>query len=810
MKLYKFLTVLFLACFTQAALAQERGTLSGSLADEKGAGISYANVAVMASADSSLVTGAVTDGEGKFSIPSPEAGTYFLRMSAIGFAQTTSPVFTISGKTFTKDFGTFTLKEDVQVLDEVSVVSMRPTIVNEADKMIVSVEGTALAAGSTAFEVLAKSPGVWIDQDGNIQLNGQSGVRVMLDGRLTYLSAKELQNLLEGMSAENIKNIEIINNPSSKYDAEGTSGIININLKKNTLSGINGSVYTSYQYNGLHGYSGGGTLNYKKGKWSSFINVDAAERARFRDAIFIREFNTPTSSTTFDQEAWEDINRFTPSVRMGTDFDINEQHSIGVMANISYQEGGHDFQTDTYIRNGNEGQALYIDSRNLISNVYQNGTFNFHYLGKLDTLGTTLSADLDFVRIMDEGDARFQNHYDSLAAGAGDFSNILTTENPTNYDIYSAKVDYSQPLTGNRKLEFGLKASRVISDNDLQFYIGEGEEKLLDKSRSNHFIYEEDIYAAYANFSTPLGENWSVQAGLRAEQTVAEGLSLTTNEETPREYLDLFPSLFVQQKVSDNYQISYNYSRRINRPHYEMLNPFVFYLDPYSMAKGNPYLKPQYSHSFGVTQTYKQMYTLVLEYTKTLDFIAEVPNLNDETKETIFLRSNVDDADNTSATFVAPFKIMKNWDTNNNATFAYQRFSTMQNNELLKNNQFFYMFQSTHNIMLPLKIRMELNGGYQGPGVWGLYRIKGQWWLDAGLKRSFMEDKLDLSMSVSDIFKSRWVHGSANFSDDINEFKQYFGARSLNLSLRYRFTKGEKFEMKKRNTNLEELNRTGG
>ena len=810
MKLYKFLTILFLVCFAQAAIAQESGELSGNLADEKGAAISYANVAVMRSSDSTLVTGAVTDGDGRFSFPSPAAGTYFLRLSAIGFAQHISPSFTIKSSGFTKDFGTITLKEDVQLLDEVSVVSMRPTIVNEADKMIVSVEGTALAAGSTAFEVLGKSPGVWIDQDGNIQLNGQAGVRVMLDGRQTYLSAKELQNLLEGMSAENIKNIEIINNPSAKYDAEGTSGIININLKKNTLSGLNGSIYTSYQYNGLHGYSGGGTLNYKKGNWSSFINVDAAERARFRDAIFIREFNTPTSSTTFDQDAWEEINRFTPSIRLGTDYDINEQHSIGVMANLSYQDAAHDFQTDTYLRNGNEGQALYINSHNLIGSEYRNGTFNFHYLGKLDTLGTTLSADLDFVGIMDEGEARFENHYDSLYAGATDFNNLLTTENPTNYDIYSAKVDYTQPLKGGRRMELGLKASRVISDNDLRFYTWEGERRSLDESRSNHFIYEEDIYAAYANFSTPLGEDWSVQAGLRAEQTVAEGLSITEDHPTPRNYFDLFPSLFVQQKVTDNYQVNYNYSRRINRPQYEMLNPFVFYLDPYTTAQGNPYLKPQYSHSFGVTQTYKQMYTLVLEYTKTLDFIAEVPNLNDETKETVFLRSNVDDADNTSATLVAPFKVMKNWDTNNNATFAYQRFSTIQNNELLKNNAFFYMVQSTHNIMLPMKIRIELNGGYQGPAVWGLYRIKGQWWLDAGVKRSFMEDKLDLSLSVSDIFKSRWVHGSANVSDDINAFKQYFGARSLNLSLRYRFTKGEKFEMKNRNTNLEELNRTGG
>ena len=804
-------TLLFFMFLTQAALAQSGGFLSGKLQDEKGEVLSFANVALFQASDSSLLTGAVSDADGNFKIKSPESpGVYFLQISAIGFKQLNTPSFSISSPEESKDFGAISLKEDVQLLQEVSVEALRPTIVNEADKMVVSVEGSALAASSTAMEVLAKAPGIWIDQDGNIQLNGQAGVRILIDGRPTYLSAKELQNMLEGMSAENIKNIEIINNPSAKYDAEGTAGIVNINLKKNTISGLNGSMHAGYQYNGLQGYSTGTNLNYKKGKWSSFANVDVARRARFREAIFTRQFNTPTSSTNFDQTAREDVLRFAPSLRLGTDYELSEKHSIGASVNLAYHESSHDFRTDSYISNGNAAENLFIDSDNYTKNNYSNNTFNLHYSGKLDTLGSALSADLDLAKLADKGQARFTNSFDSLAPNTVDFQNHLSNENPSQFDIYSVKVDYVKAFPTKQKLELGAKSSYVVSDNEIRFYQHLEGSRIPDPSRSNHFVYRENIYAAYANFSTPIGEKLSLQAGLRAEQTVAEGESLTLKQTTPRKYLDLFPSVFVQQNVSKDYQLNYNYSRRIQRPYYGSLNPFIFYLDPFTMAQGNPYLRPQYTHSFGITQTFKNTYNLMLEYAKTQDFIGEVPFLDDETKQTVFRVSNVENADNLSATMVAPIKVMKNWDANNNATLAYQRYSTVLSNELRQNERLFYTIQSSHNILLPKSIRMELNAGYQGPLAWGMYQIEGNWWVDLGLKKSFMDDKLDLSMNVTDIFRSRKVLGSANLGDDINSFKQYFSNQSVGMSIRYRFSRGEKFEMKQRNNSLEELNRTGG
>ena len=316
---------------------------------------------------------------------------------------------------------------------------------------------------------------------------------------------------------------------------------------------------------------------------------------------------------------------------------------------------------------------------------------------------------------------------------------------------------------------------------------------------------------AYANFSTSLGEKIKVQAGLRAEKTDARRLFRYQQDSTnARNYLNLFPSLFITQKVNKDYQITYNYSRRINRPRYEALNPFVFYLDKYTYASGNPYLRPQYTNSFQVVQMFKNTYNLTLGYAVTKDFMAEIPEQFVETRTTVFQQRNVDQFKDLSATLVAPIKISAKWDISNNLTLSHQDYTIMIREQALRNEQLFFYAQSTSNIQLPKNFRLELNAAYQGASAYGLYKIAANWGLDAGIKRTFLKDKLEASLNVTDIFRTRRVIGKANYNGNINEFNQYFGQQSLRLNLRYRFNKGSQFEAKKRNTNLEELNRAGG
>lgn len=434
-----------------------------------------------------------------------------------------------------------------------------------------------------------------------------------------------------------------------------------------------------------------------------------------------------------------------------------------------------------------------------------------HYAGKIDTLGTTLTADLDYVKIMNDGESNFYNYFDSLATDDPVAKDFLYTSTPNNFDIYAAKIDFTKPFAGGNKLELGAKASRVISDNDSRFFFNNSEVPVLDLSRTNHFIYDENIYAGYITWSSKLGEKFNVQAGLRAEQTQSRGESRTTGQVTERDYLNLFPSFFLKQKVNENYEINYSYSRRLQRPNYGQLNPFFSYRDPYTYWQGNPYLRPQYTHAVGITQIFKKNYSLILNYQLTQDVIVELPAIDAETSTTIYYIGNADKSKNLSVTGVAPIKIMKNWDTNNTLVVSYNEYSTMVNNVQLVNDQLSYTIQSNHNILLPKELRLEVNATYQGPAVYALYIVEPRWWVNLGLKKSFFDDKLDLTINANDIFKSqRLIIAALVGEGNVNDFNQYFRNRNVGLTLRYNFSRGQKLEERRRNNSLDELNRTGG
>jgi hypothetical protein len=523
-------------------------------------------------------------------------------------------------------------------------------------------------------------------------------------------------------------------------------------------------------------------------------------------------FSGQQQPTYFDQVATGNYRvEGPPAVRAGADWALNDRHSIGVMGYFNTNFLESDFLTDTYIGNAPGQPRLYIDADNIFTNRFTNYTTNLHYQGKLDTLGTLLSADLDLVRIRNQGESDFYNYFYDLESDEAPDRDFLYTETPGGFDIFSAKVDYTRPLSRGRKLEGGAKASRVLSDNDSRFYLNNGEQPILDRSRTNHFVYDEDIYAAYVNWSSKLGERFTLQGGLRAEQTISRGKSITTGQVTPRNYLNFFPSLFVQQKVSENYQINYNYSRRIQRPNYGQLNPFIAYRDPYTWWQGNPYLRPQYTHAVGITQQFYKNYSLVLNYQYNEDVIAELPAIEEETASTIYYIGNVDHSQNVSATAIAPVKILKGWESNNTLLVSYNEFNAIVNNVPVINSRVFYMLQTSHNILLPLGLRLEVNGVYQGPGAYALYRVDPRWWVHLGLKKSFLDEKLDLSLNATDIFKTQRLKIAADVGEgNISDFDQYFRARSLGLTLRYRFSRGVKIDERRRNNNLEELNRTGG
>ncbi|WP_175402847.1 TonB-dependent receptor domain-containing protein [Mangrovivirga cuniculi] len=799
---------LFLLCF--AANAQQAGKISGKVTDQNSQPVPFANVAILNQTDSSLVTGAVTNESGEFAMGSPKTtGTYIVRLSAIGYEKKYSRPFKIEGEGYSKHWSNLTLPEETQNLDGVEVRATRPSVIVEADKTVVDIQNSALTEGNTALEVLEKSPGVWVDQDGNIQLNGKAGVLVMIDDRRTFMSAKELQSLLNSMSANNIKSIELITNPSAKYDAEGSAGIINIKLKRGIDTGFNGSVNLGYNYNERNSYNGGVNFNYKKGKVSSFLQADYSHRARWRELTMRREFITQGEGQYMEQYAYNEHTFDNINLNLGMDYDINDRHSLGFMVKSFNSDGTIGFDVETFNFGSNEFPG-FVQADNDMNDNTQNNSVNFHYIAKLDTNGTKLSVDLDYVNKVSEDFGSFNNEVYTSKGGEFLVEENFRNINPNKFDIYSAKADLTKPFGKGKSLEAGVKFSQVVSDNEVRFEALTDGQWELDPTRSNHFIYTENIYAAYASYGFPLTEKISVKAGLRYEHTVAEGESVTLNQVNDRSYAGFFPSLFVNHNVSENYQVGFNYSRRINRPNYQMLNPYFLYIDRYTVATGNPNLQPVFSHNVELNQTFKKKYIFGLGYNKSENVFTEVPQADVDSRLVVFSPRNLDDAHDAYARLILPVDVKDWFSINNVAVVSYKQFSSVINDEKVVNERFNTYFQSRFSFVLPKGFKVELSGTYIGPNVWGIFRMDEQAWADLGVKKSLLDDKLTLSLNFNDIFHTRQFQGSFELPDQSTDIGNRFSSQSLNFTVRYNFSQGKQFRVNTNRGNLEELNRAGG
>lgn len=805
MKLYR--TLLVFAFFSVSYAYCQEGSLSGTLKDQKEESLPFATVAVLKLPDSTVVTGTTTEMDGTFEMQPPQKGNYLLRFSAIGFRSRFTEPFKVVSPEFEKNFGAITMEEETMMLNEVMIQTWRPRIKVESGKMVMQVEGTAIAAGSTAYEMLSRAPGVSVGQSGEFSINGQSGVSVMIDGKMSYLSPAELQTLLESMPAENIEEIEVIHNPSAKYDAEGTAGILNIKLKENNMSGLNASIYGGVQFIRQTLYSGGANLSYKGGRWNSFLNLDISERGLVRDQQTLRTFPGTAEFSQYAQEGLQIREDLVPSVQAGTEYEFNEDHSISAMANVIYRDREMYWNTLSVLGNPSE-DFLQIRADNRVEDIYRNAQFNLHYEGELDTLGTLISADLNFARLNSEDYSYFENEYFFFENDEKDLE-LLENRSFSDFDIYAAQVDLIKPFSESFKIESGVKASKVVSRSVLDFYEVQGEERIFDPEKSDNFKYEEEIYAAYLIASNRFNETWSLQAGLRAEKTVGEGYSVNLDERSNREYLEFFPNITLEQRVRDNYRLSYSYSKRIDRPDYSYFNPVIFYLDPYSYVVGNPDLRSQIATNYKVSQTFFDRYNLLLSYEYVKDFRAELPTVDPVSGETIFTTRNFDYSRSFGATIIAPFELASFWNVNNTLVLNQEKYEVGLDGEQFTNDNFFYLFQTNHQVNLPWDLKLEMNATLRGPVAYGVYNIGTQYWVDAGLKKSFFDDRLDLTISATDIFEGQKMDIDAAFLGNTIQINQYFNQRSVSINLRYNLSSA-KVKSAARSTDLEELERAGG
>ncbi|WP_339867445.1 outer membrane beta-barrel protein [uncultured Algoriphagus sp.] len=809
----KTTNLLYLTLFTYllginnlAAADKDVSVITGKVTDQNEQSVPYANVALIDATSGNLVDGAVSDENGEFLIESTKTAKVKLVVSSIGFTAFESEVFQLEPG-LKKNFGPVTIQDEMTGLDEVTVKSTRPEIIIEPDKTTINVEGTVMAEGSNALDVIGRSPGIYVDQDGIINLNGRTGATVMINDRLTYMSATDLANFLRSMPADNIKSIEVINNPSARFDAEGSAGVINIKLKKNTVDGMFGNIQAGALYNGQWLPNTGVALNVKKGKWTTNANLNYNHYGNFNDLEIYRNFTLPEGISNFSQESRIVTRNKNLFFTGAANYEINENQNIAINVQASDSHDRNDNNSLTDIITPGMDDISYLKSINDATGTGSRYFANLHYDLKLDTLGTKISSDVDFTRMNSDSKSLLTNQQ-WVGANMSDAmnSNILTL-NDMYYNILTAKVDFVKPVGKGNTIETGVKGSWVKSDNNLDLSKAQEDGPFIPDPSSNRFIYNENVLAAYVSYKGKFSEKLSYQVGLRGEHSNITGNSVTLDQVNKQKYFNLFPSAFLQHKISDNYQIVYNVNRRITRPNYRLLNPFVYYIDPLTSETGNPNLKPQYSNNIEMNHVVKGMYQFTLGYSETEDAFMQVFVQNEEDRTTTTYTDNFDKTRNANFRAIIPVDIKEWWSTSNMVQVNYNRYRSQIGDDYLDNSQTSFMVRSQHNFVLPLGFKAEVMGIYLGPQIWGQGEIAGFGWVDAGVTKSIMKDKITISVNGTDLFRTQVIKANVDFADIDTSFRQYRSNQGVRFTLKYNFSKGESFRVKSNSGSSEERNR---
>ncbi|RYY33303.1 MAG: TonB-dependent receptor, partial [Sphingobacteriaceae bacterium] len=435
---------------------------------------------------------------------------------------------------------------------------------------------------------------------------------------------------------------------------------------------------------------------------------------------------------------------------------------------------------------------------------YRNIAFNLNDRFQIDTLGQEISIDVDYSKFRNNSFARYETNFFLPDGSTYQRPLIITNQTPSTITINTQKFDYTKPLSKTLKLELGAKVSWVKTDNDLQAQIDStGNGLVNDAGRTNHFIYDENIKAAYFNLSKEF-KTTSIQLGLRAEHTDSKGNLVTTDSVVKRDYLNLFPTLFINQKLGKKHELGFSYSRRIDRPSYEDLNPFIYYLDQYTYSQGNPFLKPQYTNSFELNYSYNKTINVSFNYSKTTDSFTEIILTDTARKATYQTNLNFDEQNYYSVNINSPFRIFKWWTGNANFNGFYNDFKTpgLQGADLSK-GKFAFVFKTSHTFLLPKDFKGEVSSFYQSSLVYGIYDIKPQHSIDAGISRSFASKKLNVKLAMSDIFNTRRNNLSASYQATQFEIRQQRETRITRVTLTYNFG-NSKFKSSQRRTGADD------
>jgi iron complex outermembrane receptor protein len=779
------ITALFLlASFSYGFLqAQE---ITGIVRDNEGKLLAGASVALKKAADSNLIKLSLSDNNGQYSFSSIPAGNYFVTVSHVSYLLQSSSVFTVTAGSASRipPIGLGRASRDLQ---QAQVTAIRPLVEVRPDRVILNVENTINAVGEDALDLLRKAPGITVDNTNSISLSGKNGVQVYVDGRPTYLSGSSLAQYLGTIQSSSIESIEIISNPSSRYEAAGSAGIINIRLKKDKSLGTNVTASAGYNLGTYSKYNASLSFNHRDQHLNLFGDFSYFNGTRLGHTIY----NRTLPDTLLLQQSAYVVPTVSQTFHLGLDYFLNKHSTIGFLI-------GGSLTTDSFRSNSNTqiiysptnttDRLLIADSRT--SELHDDYNFNLNYRyagsngGELD-----LNADYALYRLR-SNQLQPNNYFDSTGQHFlyGDSYDMLS---PTDIDIYSFKADYATNWLKGR-LGLGAKVSYVTSANVFQQYDQENPGWVFDSLSSDHFNYKENINAAYINYSQSFKGGLALQAGLRVENTNGSGNSTGWQQITadyspydstwPRHYTDLFPSASLTWK-----QWTFSYSRRIDRPSYQDLNPFVFKIDDYTFAEGNTRLQPQYANNLSLTWSYKYALSATLSYSHISDLFTTVPDTTDRSR-TVTTNVNLTSQDiiGANVSYFFQYKWYSGF-LNVNGFYALYR-ADFGAGKIINLNVFNTTIASQHTMQLGRGWSANLTQYYTSRNIWaGTLQVRPIWSLDAGLQKTLFNGRAALKASVSDIFYTLPWTLTSNYSGQSLYSSGSNDTRQLKLNFTYRF-----------------------
>lgn len=789
------ITAAFLLLFTVKLTAQNGFSINGKIINEQSKPLSSIQITLTNANDNSIAKIEITDNDGKFIIQNLKEGNYKVIVDDMEYSPYQSEAIILNAANPNVNLAPISLTFKLATnLNEVIITKKKPFIENKIDRTVVNVDAFITAAGGDAMDILEKSPGISVNQDGTITFKGKSGVQVFIDDKPTYLSGAELEAYLKSLPASTLDKIELMTNPPAKYDAAGGAGIINIVSKRSKARGFNANITSRFSQGKRSGHRQGMNFNYMENKIRVFGSVGYAQQNPVNDLFIFRKFKDSNGNTNslFYQNSFIESKVKSTNARIGMDYYASDKTTIGFGVSGILRSSNPYSDVNSDVTDANSVLDSSIIANNRQRQKFKNGGINLNLRHELDSLGQKITFDADYLKYDTSSEQIFKNYIyqpDNSLSSQDELRGSL----PSNINIYAFKSDYTLPFKNGSTFESGYKVSYTQTDNIADYRDVINGEEVPNYNTSNHFKYDEIINAAYVNFNTNY-KRFGIQTGLRVENTESKSHQLGNIEQAAskfkKNYTNLFPTVYIQYKLDSigNNQLVVNYGRRINRPYFQDLNPFISPLDKFTFYSGNPFLDPSFANNYELSYRYKGMLSTTLSYGSSKDDINETIEINDGIYYSRPGNIGKSEFFSLNANLQLPFT--RWWSANAYSEVTHTRFKSKLYTEDLNTSGTFWYFSMNNSFKFNKGWSAELSGTYQTDMVSSQFVLLSRSNINIGVQKKLLQDKATIKLTANDIFYSNMNNGIIKSlqNTDANWTNKY-DSRFIALTFTYSFGK---------------------